>query len=177
MSQRLAEYQDGLPPGGHDLLAHWRAARRSAVLPPLRDIAPIGLPAAMLPWTLTYRRDAEGNLTYGVVGEELVTLFGENPRGKMVLGYAEAAERQRRYERINQALDTGTPYLSCGGVLFDNAASLELARIGLPTRGDTAPVLVLVYFPLGPLPFPRLKVASFGPVDSGSFRWLTEYRA
>ncbi len=120
-------------------------------LPDLHDLAPAMVPPSLLPWSMTFRRDPDRKLTYGVVGEELAFLFHGNPRGKPVLHYADAAVRDARYAVIHRALDDGLPVWYTARLLFESGDA-EIGRLGLPTRIETGEALLLVYLPLSPLP-------------------------
>lgn len=142
-----------LPAAARLLLARWRGLAEDLAggLPDLHAVAPTLIPADLLPWTMTYRRDRARNLTYGVVGEELAFLFHENPRGKPVLHYAAPAVRAARHAIIHRALDEGQPVWYLGRVLFD-IGSADIGRLCLPTRTEAGEALLLVYLPLTPLP-------------------------
>jgi hypothetical protein len=142
-----------LPALAQLILTRWRGlcddgGRR---LPDLHDLAPAMVPPALLPWSMTYRRDPDRALTYGVVGEELAFLFHGNPRGKMVLDYATPEVRAARYTIIHRSLDDGIPVWYTARLLFESGMA-DLGRLALPTRTDSGEALLLIYLPLTPLP-------------------------
>lgn len=161
-----------IPADGQVALAQWAAARNGATLPALDQFAPGRLPKALLPWSMTYRRDAARNLTYGVVGEELRFLFGNNPRGKAVLGYADPATREFRYGLIHRSLDEGTPFWYRGDVLFENMPRQDMGRLGLPTRTAAGEALLIIYFLYGAVPRPLPPLAARPGVDEAAVIWL-----
>lgn len=142
-----------LPAQAQLVLTRWRGLCRTAPgrLPDLHDLAPALVPPALLPWSMTYRRDPERRLSYGVVGEELAYLFHGNPRGKTVLDYATPEMRAARYAIIHRALDDGLPVWYTARQLFESG-SADLGRLCLPTRIDSGEALLLLYFPLTPFP-------------------------
>lgn len=142
-----------LPPLAQLVLTRWRGlcSDSSHRLPDLHDLAPVMLPPAVLPWSMTYRRDPDRRLSYGVVGEELAFLFQGNPRGKTVLDYAAPEIRATRYAIIHRALDDGLPVWYTAQLLFENG-SADLGRLCLPARTDSGEALLLLYFPLTQFP-------------------------
>jgi hypothetical protein len=142
---------DSLPAPARLVLQRWRAARQGATLPALHDLAPARVPAELLPWSMTYRRDGDRNLTYGVVGEELAFLFHGNPRGKAVLYYADPAVRAARHAIMHRSLDEGRPVWYLGRLLFETGP-VAIGRLCLPTRIDSGEALLLIYIPFAPLP-------------------------
>ncbi|WP_341897233.1 hypothetical protein [Ferrovibrio terrae] len=159
-----------LPAPALPLLQHWRALCGDDLLPDLHAMAPAKVPPALLPWTMTFRRDADRNLTYGVVGEELAFLFRGNPRGGMVLNYATPEVRAARYAVIHRALDEGIPVWYTARLLFESGAA-DIGRLGLPTRTEAGAALLLIYIPLTPLPEMTQRRQHFGEGPSATV-WL-----
>lgn len=145
--------KEGIPDSAQMLIGRWQAMRVDGLPPMLHDFAPRQIPPALIPWSMTFRRDAARELTYGVVGEELRFLFREGPRGKPVLYYASDAVRAERYAVVHRALDTGEPVWYSGPVLF-RSCQIDFGRLGLPTRLDAGEALLLIYFPLSEIPAP-----------------------
>lgn len=151
-----------LPDRGEVLLDRWRGLRDAAGgLPLLHDLAPTRLPPALVPWSMNYRRSPSRELTYGVVGEELIFLFQKNPRGQPVLNYAANGERDERYAMIHRSLDTCCAFWFLGAVLFEDC-SVDFGRLCLPTRLEAGEALLLVYFPMSPVPDPRPRLLAGG---------------
>lgn len=174
----LANIED-IPAQGILVLQRWRQLARDGNRPCLDDLAPQLIPPALLPWSMTYRRDADRVLRYGVVGEELSFLFRENPRGKVVLAYARPETREHRYAIIHQALDTWIPVWFSDITLFENWNPLRFGRLCLPTRTHPDPAqsgetLLLIYFPFQPLPEPRPRPMANPPFDPGAVAWCEE---
>ena len=150
---------DALPsPQARDCLAAWRAARHGETLPSLWDFAPHRLPAAVLPWLLIHRQRRDGELVYGLAGDELIRRFGENPKGKPVLGDSAAPVRAQRVALVRQSLATGMPFWFRGTLLLDNQQHVAIGRLCLPARDNDEHVLLLIYFILGDTPAQRLRI-------------------
>lgn len=143
-----------LPRDASLLLQRWRAVASSGELPKLEDFAPFQLPSASVPFSMVYRRVSEHQLVYGVVGEELLFLFKDNPQGKPVLGYATEADRSERFSIIFRSFDEKRPFWFSGSVLF-KSARLDFGRLGLPMQAKAHQSLLIVYYPTEPLPTPR----------------------
>lgn len=174
-SDTIVPPDQALPAAARLMLSRWRGLAdandgRTGGLPSLHALAPALIPADLLPWTMTYRRDGARNLTYGVVGEELAFLFHENPRGKQVLHYAAPEVRAARYAIIHRALDEGMPVWYLGRVLFE-FASVQIGRLCLPTRTENGEALLLIYLPLTPLPGAAERGARKGE-SPGDVVWL-----
>jgi hypothetical protein len=170
-SDTMVPPDHALPAAARLMLSRWRGlAGEESGLPGLHALAPALIPAELLPWTMTFRRDGARNLTYGVVGEELTFLFHENPRGKPVLYYAAPEIREARYAIIHRALDEGMPVWYLGRVLFE-FASVQIGRLCLPTRTENGEALLLVYLPLTPLPGAAERGARKGE-NPGDVVWL-----
>jgi hypothetical protein len=136
------------------LLQRWRALRQGDALPNLHEFAPSQIPPARIPWLMTYRQSADQQLSYGVVGEEIRYLFGKNLRGEPVLYYADPETRALRYGHINRAINEGLPLWFTGAVLFEECR-LQFGRLGLPAQLERERALLMIYFPLEPMPSPR----------------------
>jgi hypothetical protein len=174
-SDTMVPPDHALPAAARRMLSRWRDLAEdngglAGGLPGLHALAPALIPADLLPWTMTFRRDAARHLSYGVVGEELTFLFHENPRGKPVLYYAAPEIREARYAIIHQALDEGMPVWYLGRVLFE-FTSVQVGRLGLPTRTENGEALLLVYLPLTPLPGAAERGARKGE-NPGDVVWL-----
>lgn len=154
-----------------DCLAAWRTARRGETLPDLWDFAPHALPAAVLPWLLIHRQRRDGELVYGLAGDELIRRFGENPKGKPVLATAEPALRAQRIALVRQALDTGMPFWFGGTLLLDNQQHVPIGRLCLPARDRDEHVLLLIYFVLGEQPAQRLRIVTITDVEPEQTIW------
>jgi hypothetical protein len=146
-----------------DCLTVWRDARQGDTLPALRNFAPHLLPPTLLPWLLIHRQRVDGAFVYGLAGDELIRWFGENPRGKPVLGNIDAAEREQRLALVRQSLATAMPFWFRGTLLLENHDHVQIGRLCLPARDNAEHVLLLVYFVLGEAPRQRLRVIG----DSG----------
>jgi len=151
----------------------WRAARGGARLPQLRDFVPQRLPPRTLPWLLLYRVDAEGELVYALIGEEMLHLFRSNPKGQRVLGYADPAERAARLAVIRQSMRTGLPVWYEGPLLFENKAHLPVGRLCLPVAAGTQEACLMLYFPRTDLPRPRLAPGAPTPFDMTDLVWCS----
>lgn len=155
----------------HDCLSVWRDARQGDALPALWDFAPHRLPPAVLPWLLIHRQRTDGAFVYGLAGDELIRWFGENPKGKPVLGDVDAAEREQRLALVRQSLATGMPFWFCGTLLLDNHEHVQIGRLCLPARDNAEHVLVLVYFVLGEAPRQRVRVIGDGSFEANQVTW------
>jgi|GEM_PF-6989170 len=143
-----------MPEEARLLLQRWRALRQGDALPNLHDFAPSQIPPARIPWLMTYRQSADQQLSYGVVGEEIRHLFRKNLRGEPVLYYVDPKQRALRYGHINRSINEGRPLWFTGAVLFEECR-LEFGRLGLPAQLERDRALLLIYFPLEPVPWPR----------------------
>ncbi len=143
-----------LPDDARLTLNRWQAACPSGQLPNLEEFAPFRLPPPLIPFSMVYRRVSERELVYGLVGEELLFLFKENPRGKPVLGYASESDRNDRYSIIFRSFEERRPFWFSGSVLF-KTTSIDFGRLGLPMQAKQHQSLLIVYFPSAPLPTPR----------------------
>jgi hypothetical protein len=152
---------DTLPsPLARDCLAAWRSARHGETLPALWDFAPHGLPPAVLPWLLIHRQRRDGELVYGLAGDELIHWMGENPKGKPVLGTSDPQVRAQRIALVRQSLATGMPFWFRGMLLLDNQKQLAVGRLCLPARDNDEHVLLVIYFILGDRPPQRLNIVN-----------------
>lgn len=166
-----------MPAQAQLVLARWRDLCRAAPgrLPDLHDLAPTLVPPALLPWSMTYRRDADRRLTYGVVGEELAFLFHGNPRGKTVLDYAVPEVRAARYAIVHRALDDGLAAWYTARLLFESGGA-DLGRLCLPARTDSGEALLLLYCPLTPFPDMPQRRRRLGE-ERGEITWLSRTAA
>ncbi|WP_119422989.1 PAS domain-containing protein [Desertibaculum subflavum] len=145
----------------------WNAARAMRATdgrPELKDFAPHRLPPECLPWLTIHREQPGGEVVYGLVGQELIDLFGSNPRGKPVLANAAPAERAARLAGIREAMQTACPAWFTGALSFENHVALPVGRLVLPAQAGADRLLVLIYF--------LLSVAAPGrprPLGSASF--------
>jgi hypothetical protein len=154
-----------------DCLAAWRTARRGETLPDLWDFAPHALPAAVLPWLLIHRQRRDGELVYGLAGDELIRRFGENPKGKPVLADAEPAVREQRIALVRKALATGMPFWFRGTLLLVNQQHVPIGRLCLPARDHDEHVLLLIYFMLGEHPTQQLRIVTSTDVEPAQMIW------
>jgi hypothetical protein len=136
----------------------WRAARRDNASPSLFDFAPLHLPRAVLPWILIHRLKADGELIYGLAGEEVVRWFGENPKGKPFLGHIEPAERAARLALIMQVITSGLPMWFLGTLLLENQEHVPVGRLVLPAVDNDEQVVLIVYFLLREPSAPHLRI-------------------
>lgn len=154
-----------------DCLAVWRAARQGKALPDLWDFAPHALPAAVLPWLLIHRQRRDGELVYGLAGDELIRRFGENPKGKPVLGDSDPALRAQRLALVHQSFATGMPFWFRGTLLLDNQQHVAIGRLCLPARDRDEHVLLLIYFILGEPPAQQLRIVTTTDVEPAQTIW------
>jgi PAS domain-containing protein len=163
---------DALPTqSARDCLAAWRAARHGEMLPDLWDFAPHRLPPALLPWVLIHRLRRDGELVYGLAGDELIRWFGENPKGKPVLGTSDAPVRAQRTALVRQSLATGMPFWYRGTLLLDNRQHVAIGRLCLPARDHDEHVLLLIYFVLGDSPAQPLRIVTSTDVEPAEMIW------
>jgi hypothetical protein len=160
-----------LPDDAKWILQRWRDASLSGQLPVLEEFAPFLLPPASIPFSMVYRRVSERELVYGVVGEELLFLFKDNPRGKPVLGYASEANRADRYSVIFRSFEEKRPFWFSGSVLF-KTTRLDFGRLGLPMQAKQHDSLLIVYFPRTPLPTPRPTEMATSRMEELEVFWL-----
>jgi len=149
-----------------DCFEAWRRARRGDAPPALHDFAPFRLPKPVLPWLLIHRLRPDGSIVYGLAGSELTHWFGETPKGRPVLRYADPSEREQRLEVIRQLMLTGLPAWFTGHCLFEHREHVSVGRLCLPATDGEDRVLLLIYFVLGKLPegeIRRLGRPSFDP--------------
>jgi hypothetical protein len=163
---------DALPsPVARDCLSAWRVARQGEALPALWSFAPHRLPPAILPWLLIHRQRTDGSFVYGLAGDELIRWFGENPKGKPVLGATDAAEREQRLALVRQSLATGMPFWFRGTLLLENHEHVQIGRLCLPARDNAEHVLVLLYLVLGEAPRQRLRVIGDSCIEPNQVIW------
>jgi hypothetical protein len=141
------------------------------MLPALWDFAPHGLPPAVLPWLLMHRQRRDGELVYGLAGDELTRWMGENPRGKPVLGTTDARVRAERIALVRQSLATGMPFWFRGSLLLDNQQPLPVGRLCLPARDNDEHVLLVIYFILSDKPTQHLRVVNSTDWESTQTIW------
>jgi hypothetical protein len=169
---RQPRFADAMPTqAARDCLAVWRAARHGNTLPDLWDFAPHAMPAAVLPWLLIHRQRRDGELVYGLAGDELVRRFGENPKGKPVLGTSDPALRAQRPPLVRQPLASGMPCWFRGTLLLDNQQHVPIGRLCLPARDHDEHVLLLIYFILGETPAQQLRIVTTTDVEPAQTIW------
>jgi hypothetical protein len=169
---RQPRFADAMPTqAARDCLAVWRAARHGNTLPDLWDFAPHAMPAAVLPWLLIHRQRRDGELVYGLAGDELVRRFGENPKGKPVLGTSDPALRAQRLALVRQSLASGMPFWFRGTLLLDNQQHVPIGRLCLPARDHDEHVLLLIYFILGETPAQQLRIVTTTDVEPAQTIW------
>jgi hypothetical protein len=170
---------DALPvQRARDCFLAWRRARREEAAPHLSDFAPHRLPPQTMPWVLIHRERADDKeIVYGLTGEELVFLFGENPKGKPILAYADPVERAQRLAVIRTAMHTCRPVWFTGSLLFENKDACPVGRLGLPARSGRDLVLMLIYFMLGGVPAGRLRGQARPVFDARDVLWCGEAEA
>lgn len=134
----------------------WRAARRGEgegrEVPELADFAPHRLPREVLPWLALHRETADGEIVYGLAGEEIIQMLGRNPRGGPVMANAPAEERERRLATVRRAMHLGRPVWLAASLMFDGRVPVPVGRLAPPARSRGERVLALIYFLLGELP-------------------------
>jgi hypothetical protein len=160
-------------PAARDSFAAWRAARRDGSLPLLFDFAPLHLPPAVLPWVLIQRLLRTGELVYGLAGEELVQLFGENPKGKPALEHVEPDERAKRIGLINEVITKGLPIWYLGTLLLENRQHIPVGRLVLPATDEVERLVVIIYFLLRVAPALPLRLVSRPNLDAGQLYWCS----
>jgi hypothetical protein len=169
---RQPRFADAMPTqAARDCLAVWRAARHGNTLPDLWDFAPHAMPAAVLPWLLIHRQRRDGELVYGLAGDELVRRFGENPKGKPVLGTSDPALRAPCLALVRQSLASGMPFWFRGTLLLDNQQHVPIGRLCLPARDHDEHVLLLIYFILGETPAQQLRIVTTTDVEPAQTIW------
>jgi len=151
--------------------AAWRAARRGAELPELHAFAPHRLPRGMVPWLLLQRLRADGEIVYGLAGEEVTRWFGATPKGRPVLDHVDAAERAPRLALVRRAMRSGLPVWFAGRLLFENRDHVAVGRLCLPAVDAGERVLLLIYFVLGKRPGPDLRVIGQPAFDADEAVW------
>jgi len=151
-----------LPAAAAGVLSRWRALRKDGTPPVLHDLAPGAIPADLLPWTMTLKRDGARNIVYGVVGEALSEIHGANPRGRPFLYHSDNEETWARLRTVHRALDSGTPFWVVSKGLL-GAFPTMFGRLALPARSGEGEVLLILVFKL-----PGAPAADIGPL------WLGE---
>jgi len=167
-------FVDHLPEQGRRCFAAWLASRPTIGLPALHAFAPHRLPPAVVPWLLVHRLRPDGELVYGLAGDELTRWFGETPKGRPVLEYADPAERDLRLSVIRQAIDTGLPVWFRGELLFEGRENIAIGRLGLPAIDGPDRLLLLIYFVLGNHPEPRLRLVGRASFDPRNLTWCRQ---
>lgn len=152
----------------------WNAARAMRATdgrPELKDFAPHRLPPACLPWLAIHREQPGGEIVYGLIGQELIHLFGSNPRGRPVLAHAAPAERAARLAGIREAMQTARPAWFTGALSFENHVALPVGRLVLPAQAGVDRVLVLIYFLLSGVSPGRPRPLGGASFDSRDVAW------
>ena len=168
-------FVDVLPSqAARDCFAAWRKARRDAVLPVRGEFAPLRLPAAVLPWLLIHRLQADGTLVYGLAGEEVTRWFGENPKGKPSLGHVDEPERQKRIALVLESISSGRPFWFSGTLLLENREHVPIGRLCLPARDGSQKVLLIIYFVERPAALSREPTLEGGQVEWTELVWCGE---
>jgi hypothetical protein len=154
-----------------DCFAAWRKVRASEILPLLRDFAPQGLPPAVIPWILVHRLRPDDAIVYGLVGEELIRLFGYNPKGEPVLGDIDPQERAMRLGLVRRSLDSGLPFWFTGSLALEEMDDVPVGRLCLPARDGTDRVLILIYFLLRRTRMPKPRAHWPATLDQAQIVW------
>jgi hypothetical protein len=149
----------------------WKRARTGSGLPRLLDFAPHELPPRLLPWTLLYHLRPDGELVYGLAGEEMIRLFRENPKGRRVLEYAAPEEREARLRVILQSIRSGVPVWYVGRLLFEGKSHVRVGRLSLPVATGDGDGMLLLYVALGPAPLPRPSPGMLVQFDERDVFW------
>jgi len=171
----MTRFVDALPVADAcTAFAIWRAARRGGATPRLWDFAPDRLPPHLMQWALVYRQRADGELVYGLAGEELTFLFGGNPRGRLVLDDAPTAERTARLRIIRKAMTSGLPLWFVGTLLIAKKEHVPTGRLLLPATIASGPAALVLYFPLPALPAKRPSLLGRARHDEGQVIWCTQ---
>ena len=151
-----------LPAAAATVLARWRSLRKDGAPPVLHELAPGAIPADLLPWTMTLKRDGARDIVYGVVGEAIGGAHAANPRGRPFLYYSADDEAKARAETVHRALDTGTPFWVVSKSLKSSLPA-TFGRLALPARTADGDVLLILFFKLAAAP-----AADIGPI------WLVD---
>lgn len=151
----------------------WLGARTGAGLPRLSDFAPIKLPPRLIPWILVYHLRRDGELVYGLAGDELVRLFHENPKGKRILEYATPEERAARVAVILRVIKRGMPVWFTAMLLFQGKEHRPIGRLCLPVATAGGEGMLLLYVGLDAAPLPRLSPAARITFDEHDLHWCT----
>ncbi|MBL8835892.1 MAG: PAS domain-containing protein [Alphaproteobacteria bacterium] len=152
----------------------WCAARVGAGLPKLRDFAPFNLPRRLVPWSLLYHLRADGELVYGLAGEEMIYMFHGNPKGRRILDYAAPQERAARVALLMQVIRAGLPVWFVGALLFEDKAHVPIGRLCMPVATGEGDGILLLYVALGPAPLPRLEPRMRTSFDERDVFWCTQ---
>jgi hypothetical protein len=171
----VPHFIDALPSQlARDCFIVWRNARQGGVVPSLWDFAPTRLPPPVLPFILIERLRADGEFIYGLAGEEVVRWFGENPKGKPVLGNTAPPKRESRIALLRQSISSGMPFWFWGTLLLDNKEHMPIGRLGLPASDKAEQLLLLIYFVLGAEPMPRRRVIDGDNLEAAQIMWCAE---
>lgn len=152
----------------------WCRAKTGPGLPRLRDFAPFELPARLVPWSLVYHRRPDGELVYGLAGEEMVHLFGGSPKGRNVLYYAAPEERAARIALLQRIIDAGLPVWFVGALLFEGREHVPIGRLTLPVATGEGDGVLLLYVSLGPAALPRLDKTARARFNEADVFWCTQ---
>ena len=162
------------PRPARDSFLAWRDVRHGRRLPALFDFAPLRLPRPLLPWSMVYRQSDSGELIYGLVGDELVHLFGENPKGKPVLAYAEPTEKARRLAVIMRSIESGLPVWFVDSVLFERKGHVPVGRLLLPVDERGRGAALIIYFVLEEVPTEYRHILGPTSMDLSQLVWCTQ---
>lgn len=152
----------------------WRTARTGPGLPKLRDFAPYNLPRRLVPWSLLYHLRADGELVYGLAGEEMVYMFHGNPKGRRILDYAAPEVRAARVALLKKIIATGLPVWYVGALLFEGKEHVPIGRLTMPVATGEGDGILLLYVALGPAPLPRLEPGMRTSFDERDVFWCTQ---
>ena len=167
-----SRFADCLPTArARDCFVAWLAARRAPEPPALHDFAPHRLPRSVVPWLLLQRLGADGEVVYGLAGEEVTHWFGATPKGRPVLDHVEPAEREPRLALVRQAMQSGMPMWFFGRLLIHGRDHVEVGRLCLPAIDRAQRVLLLVYFVLGKPPTPEHREVGQPSFDPSQIVW------
>jgi len=164
-------FAEVLPEAARQAFFAWRAARHEDDLPRLSDFAPHRLPRQTMPWILLQREQPDGEVVYGLIGDELLHLFPGNVKGQPVLQCAASQEQTQRMALIRRTLDTGMPFWFTGTLLFKGREQMPVGRISLPARSGRDRVVIVIYFLLDRAPGSEARTPSRTELDPRDVHW------